>query len=252
MAAQEQAAGGRPPPRSAASSWSLRGGSDSLCSPRPTPPLRSALRTRCDRMQRFHRVHPVFAVRDAKSHRPVTPRASAISGRARRRLRPPPRSRRSAARPAGDPRRAAASPPPSAAARNTRTGRAARHRRWRRRAREADRIDRTVLSKGYSWLDTPCRRIIGALLRLLRNGLRRGRCREIRSTRAADFVASPVRFRYGPPSFSPPCFNGLVALPVAGNDELLALAVLSPPGMAVSFPARSTPSPTFVADGDRC
>ena len=83
----------------------------------------------------------------------------------------------------------------------------------------------------------------------------------IRSTRAVDFVASLVRFRYSLPGCLPPlygsdwdtspatgdfyfqAFNGSVFLPVAGynynSDWTPLLAGLSPAGMAASFAARS-------------
>src|SRR6476619_4084070 len=81
----------------------------------------------------------------------------------------------------------------------------------------------------------------------------------IRFTRAVDFVASLVRFRYSLPGCSPPCtdqtgtpslrglllpgFNGSVSLPVAGynynSDWTPLLAGLSSAGMAASLAARS-------------
>ena len=94
----------------------------------------------------------------------------------------------------------------------------------------------------------------------------------IRFTRAVDFVASLVRFRYSLPGCSPPvrirlerpafgdfyfqAFNGSVSLPVAGynynSDWTPLLAGLSPTGMAASLAARSFTTDPSRPDVDRC
>src|SRR5271163_3987983 len=61
---------------------------------------------------------------------------------------------------ARDPRQAAARPPPPVP-RGGQTDRVVRHRRGYRRVRGTDRIDYPTLPKGCSWLDTPCRWLIG-------------------------------------------------------------------------------------------
>jgi hypothetical protein len=92
----------------------------------------------------------------------------------------------------------------------------------------------------------------------------------IRSTRAAHFVASLVRFRYGLPSCSPPCADRtgtpqpsgafttrlstdwspspllVITTTVTG---LLLLAGLAPAGMAASFAARSKRATDSVTSG---